>query len=221
MLPRLAVVDPELTLDLPPALTASTGLDALTQLIEPFVSVRANAMTDLYCPGRHAAGRARAGARLYRRPRPRRPATTCRWPACSAGWRWPTRDWARCTGLPRPSAACLRCAARRGLRGAAALCDGGEHPRVARARRARPCIRYAEVARILTGRPDAAPEDGIQWVAEVCRDAAHPAAARLRHSAGRRAGAGGKRRQSQQHEGQPDRAHHRRDGRDPDPRHRT
>ena len=40
MLPRLAVVDPELTLGLPPAVTASTGLDALTQLIEPYVSVR-------------------------------------------------------------------------------------------------------------------------------------------------------------------------------------
>ena len=40
MLPRLAVVDPELTLDLPPTLTASTGLDALTQLIEPYVAQR-------------------------------------------------------------------------------------------------------------------------------------------------------------------------------------
>ena len=49
MLPRVAIVDPELTLDLPPALTASTGLDALTQLIEPFVSVRANPMTDALC----------------------------------------------------------------------------------------------------------------------------------------------------------------------------
>lgn len=52
MLPRVAVVDPELTLDLPRRLTASTGLDALTQLIEPYVSSRANELTDLYCvPG--------------------------------------------------------------------------------------------------------------------------------------------------------------------------
>ena len=49
LLPRLAVVDPELTYDLPPALTASTGLDALTQLIEPYVCLRANPMTDGFC----------------------------------------------------------------------------------------------------------------------------------------------------------------------------
>ena len=49
MLPRLAVIDPELTYELPPALTASTGLDALTQLIEPYVCLRANPMTDGFC----------------------------------------------------------------------------------------------------------------------------------------------------------------------------
>ncbi len=49
MLPRLAVVDPELSLGLPAALTASTGMDALTQLIEPFLSCRANPMTDAFC----------------------------------------------------------------------------------------------------------------------------------------------------------------------------
>jgi alcohol dehydrogenase class IV len=46
LLPRLALVDPELTYSLPPGPTASTGLDALTQLIEPFLSARANPMTD-------------------------------------------------------------------------------------------------------------------------------------------------------------------------------
>lgn len=49
MLPRVALVDPELTYDLSPDVTASTGLDALTQLIEAFVSIRANALTDPLC----------------------------------------------------------------------------------------------------------------------------------------------------------------------------
>ena len=49
MLPRLAVVDPELTHSMPPSTTASTGLDALTQLIEAYVSNKANPLTDGIC----------------------------------------------------------------------------------------------------------------------------------------------------------------------------
>src|SRR5207237_7733814 len=49
MLPRLAVIDPELTYHLPPNITGSTGLDALTQLLEPFVSLRSNPLTDALC----------------------------------------------------------------------------------------------------------------------------------------------------------------------------
>lgn len=49
MLPALAVVDPELTYSAPPDVTAATGLDALTQCIEPFVSSRANPLTDAVC----------------------------------------------------------------------------------------------------------------------------------------------------------------------------
>jgi alcohol dehydrogenase class IV len=49
LLPAIALVDPELTLTVPPAVTASTGLDALTQLVEPFVSARANPVTDALC----------------------------------------------------------------------------------------------------------------------------------------------------------------------------
>src|ERR1700733_7076994 len=49
LLPRLAIVDPKLTIDLPRSVTASTGLDALTQLIEPYVSIRANPVTDGFC----------------------------------------------------------------------------------------------------------------------------------------------------------------------------
>lgn len=49
MLPRVAIVDPELSYGLPPAITATTGLDALTQLIEPLVSRGASPMTDALC----------------------------------------------------------------------------------------------------------------------------------------------------------------------------
>ena len=47
--PRAALIDPELTWSLPPATTAETGFDTLTQLLEAFVSRRANPMTDLFC----------------------------------------------------------------------------------------------------------------------------------------------------------------------------
>jgi alcohol dehydrogenase class IV len=49
MLPSIALVDAELSYDLPPGITASTGLDTLTQLIEPYVCLRANPMTDALC----------------------------------------------------------------------------------------------------------------------------------------------------------------------------
>ena len=49
MLPQLALVDPELTYSMPPALTAATGLDALTQLLEAFVSRSSNPLTDAIC----------------------------------------------------------------------------------------------------------------------------------------------------------------------------
>jgi len=57
MMARLALVDPELSLSVPPAITAATGLDALTQLIEPYTSRRAQPMIDALVLGAmvHAA----------------------------------------------------------------------------------------------------------------------------------------------------------------------
>ena len=49
LLPRIVVVDPELTYSMPPHVTANTGLDALTQLIEAYVSLNANPITDGMC----------------------------------------------------------------------------------------------------------------------------------------------------------------------------
>jgi alcohol dehydrogenase class IV len=49
MFPLLAVIDPDLTHSLPAPITASTGMDALTQLIEPFVCNNANPLIDAIC----------------------------------------------------------------------------------------------------------------------------------------------------------------------------
>ena len=49
MLPRVALVDPDLTFSMPPSITACTGLDALTQVIEPFLSAKRNPLTDGLC----------------------------------------------------------------------------------------------------------------------------------------------------------------------------
>ncbi len=58
MYPRIAIVDPELTYSMSPEITASTGLDALTQLIEAYVSNRTNPLTDGICiEGLKRAGR--------------------------------------------------------------------------------------------------------------------------------------------------------------------
>lgn len=62
LLPRVALVDPALTLGCPPAVTASSGLDALTQCLEPFVSPFATPITD---------GFAREGIRRAVRSLPR------------------------------------------------------------------------------------------------------------------------------------------------------
>jgi alcohol dehydrogenase class IV len=126
MLPRLALVDPALAYMLPHALTAGTGLDALTQLIEPYVSRRANHLTDALC--RDGIPRvARSLGQVYAHgddvraredmaehlaiPRHTMPMTSARartwhWPACWVGWPWPTPGWERCTASRGPSGAC-------------------------------------------------------------------------------------------------------------------
>jgi alcohol dehydrogenase class IV len=49
MLPRIALIDPELAADVPPSVTAASGMDALTQCLEAFVCSRAQPMTDALC----------------------------------------------------------------------------------------------------------------------------------------------------------------------------
>ena len=170
MLPALAVVDPKLTLDLPPALTASTGLDALTQLIEPYVSNRANPMTDLYCVAglRLAASALR---RAWRDGHDLAARTDMSFASLLGGLALANAGLGAVHGFAAPlggmfdaphgalCAALLPHAMRVNI---AALHASPPH--------AESLLRYAAVARLLTGRSDATPEDGADWVATLCRD---------------------------------------------------
>ncbi len=167
MLARLAVVDPDLTLDLPPDVTSSTGLDALTQLIEPYVSVRANPMTDMFC--REGMGRAaRSLERACRHPRDREARTDMSFASLLGGLALANAGLGAVHGFA---------AAIGGMFDAphGAVC-AGLLPHVmrvniralrARAPESPQLARYREAAQILTGRPDAEPEDGAAWVADL------------------------------------------------------
>ncbi|HEX8520156.1 MAG TPA: iron-containing alcohol dehydrogenase [Pseudonocardia sp.] len=164
MLAAVALVDPLLTLGCPPAVTASSGLDALTQCLEPYVCTRANPATDAL-----AADGLRRAARSLRR-------------AYTDGDDRDARaDMAVCSLFGGVALANAGLGAVHGLAGVVggaveaphgAVCAALLAPVVAAnvaALRARepdsPALRrYAEVAALLTGRADATVEDGVEWL---------------------------------------------------------
>ena len=73
LVPDMAVVDPTLTLTMPPELTADTGIDALTHALEAYVSIFASPYTDAFCLQADPPDPRRAAAGRRRRRRPPRP----------------------------------------------------------------------------------------------------------------------------------------------------
>ena len=169
MLPRLAVVDPQLAFDLPRAVTASTGLDALTQLIEPYVSSRSNPMTDLFCiEGMRYAAEALPLA--YDNGCDRAARSAMSWAALLGGLALANAGLGAVHGFAAPVGGMF--AAPHGAICAAVLPHAMEINVEALRRRApaSPSLkRYDEVARLLTGSPQAGAGDGVQWVAALCR----------------------------------------------------
>lgn len=174
MLPRLALVDPELTYSVPPAVTASTGLDAFTQLVEPYVSPATSPLTDGICQ----EGLRRAARSLRR--------------AYQDGGNVHAREdlavASLCGGLALANAKLGAVHGFAGVLGGlfdaphGAIC-GRLLPEVmtvnVRALRERepdnPALaRYADIACLLTGAPDAWAEDAVTWSAELCRELAIP-----------------------------------------------
>jgi len=170
MLARLAVVDPELTWDLPPEVTASTGLDALTQLIEPYVSNRANPLTDGFClEGLALVGRALR--RAYRDGADHAARADMSLASLLSGLALANAGLGVVHGFAGPVGGMFP--APHGAVCAALLPHGIEvNLRALRARdpAGEGLRRYETVARVLTGRPQASAEDAVEWTREVCRE---------------------------------------------------
>jgi len=168
MLPRLALVDPELTYSLPKDVTASTGLDALTQLIESFVTFQSNPLTDGLC----REGLLRAGRSLQRAfEQGDDPAAR--------------RDMSLASLLGGLALANAKLGAVHGFAGPlggmfpaphGAICarllpyvmETNVHALEQRADESAALARYDEVAQILTGNRKARAQDGVAWVQSLC-----------------------------------------------------
>jgi alcohol dehydrogenase class IV len=174
MLPRVALVDPGLTVSCPPPVTAASGMDALTQCLEPFVSVRANPVTD---------GLAREGLR--------RAAAGLRAAYANGADLTARADMAVCSLLGGIALANAKLGAVHGLAGVVggtapvphgAACAALLAPVIeanVRALRSGPpghpaLDRYAEAARLLTARPGATIDEGLAWIRETITRLAIP-----------------------------------------------
>jgi alcohol dehydrogenase class IV len=170
LLARLAVVDPELLSGAPRQVLAASGLDALSQLVEPYLSSRANPVTDAF-----AAEGIRRSARSLR--------------AACLEELTPARreDLALASLLGGLCLANAGLGAVHGFAAPAGAALGAPHGALCAALLA-PCLtvnlralrtrasggpaeaRFAHLARWLTGRADAAAEDGIAWIEQLCQD---------------------------------------------------
>lgn len=167
MLADVAIVDPELTLTVPPEVTAVTGMDALTQVLEPYVSRFANPMTDVFCKD----GMTRA-ARSLRRVYTNGDDLAAREDmamvslfgglalanaklgavhgfAGPLGGMYPAAHGAVCAALlPHSLVVNLRVLKER----------EPDHPSISR---------FDEIGRILTGKPNATAQDAVEWIRET------------------------------------------------------
>jgi alcohol dehydrogenase class IV len=183
MLARVAIVDPDLLEGLPSSVIASSGLDALSQLIEPFLSVRANPFSD---------GLAREGIR-------RSPGALGRaYAATRAGGPVAAVDREALALASLFGGLCLANAGLGAVHGFAAPIGGlfaAPHGAVcaallvpvlrvnlaalrARAPDGTALGRFAELAALLTGRPQAIAEEAIAALTELCRALEVPGLAR-------------------------------------------
>ena len=169
MLAKVALIDPGLTLAVPPEITAFTGLDTLTQLLEPFVSCRANPFVDVLCKeGMQRVRDSLLAAFTNGEDRSARESMSLA--SLLSGLALSNAGLGVVHGFASPLGGML--AAPHGSLCAAILPYGTvANIRALRSREpSHPSLtKYAETARILTGQPEAKSEDLGPWLLGFCK----------------------------------------------------
>lgn len=170
MLPRLALVDPELTYDLPRSITASTGLDALTQLIEAFVCIRANPVTDGFCVEgiRRAAASLRVAYEKGSDPKARKDMSLA---ALLSGLALANAGLGAVHGFAAPIGGMF--SAPHGAICAALLphcMETNINALGQRSGNAETMQRFEFVGQLLTGKATAKADDGVAWLKVLCQE---------------------------------------------------
>ncbi len=169
LLPRLAIVDPKLTCDLPSSVTASTGLDALTQVIEPYVSSRANPVTDGFC-SEGMSRVARSLRRAFEQGQDLKAREDMAFASLLGGLSLANAGLGAVHGFAAPIGGMFH--APHGAVCAALLPHVMRiNLRALRSRQAdsESLRRYDSVAKLLTGSQTATAIDGSDWVSELCQ----------------------------------------------------
>ncbi len=168
MLPTAAIVDPELTLTMPPAVTASTGLDAFTQLLEAFVSIKSNPLTDGIC--REGLGRvARSLHHAYVDGSNLSARTDMAIGSLFGGLALANAGLGAVHGFAGPIGGMFK--APHGMVCAAllpAVFAANVRALNERAAESPALQKYHEVARLVTGIPNAGLDDALDWIKQLC-----------------------------------------------------
>lgn len=169
MLPRLAVVDPELTHSMPPSTTASTGLDALTQLIEAYVSNKANPLTDGIC--RQGLKRAaRSLRKAYENGGDSNAREDMALASLFSGLALANAKLGAVHGFAGPLGGMIF--APHGVICARLLpfvCETNVQALQSREPDSPALARFDEIAQILTGKISARAADGVEWIQNLCK----------------------------------------------------
>jgi alcohol dehydrogenase class IV len=166
LLPRVAILDPELTLTVPRDVTAHTGFDALSQVIEPFLSRYATPLTDVLCRDAIVRG---SGAILTvcEHGHDLRARTDMMFTSLMGGMALANARLGAVHGLAGPLGGF--CHAPHGALCAALLPAVLETNLRAIRERGDPHYldKFSELARLLTARADAEPEDAVDFCVEL------------------------------------------------------